>query len=61
MKMPNRILAIAAAAPAIPQKPSTPAIIDITKKTKAQYSMRASWQYKLTWFYVPLHQQEIGL
>jgi hypothetical protein len=41
-KIKKSILAISLAVPAIPPNPNTPAIIAITKKTSAQYSMNSS-------------------
>jgi len=39
-KMKNKVLAMAAAAPAIPQKPNNPATMATTKNIKAHLSMK---------------------
>jgi hypothetical protein len=44
--IPNSILAIPAAAPAIPPNPRAAAIMEMTKKTAAQYSIDASFRQK---------------
>jgi hypothetical protein len=44
--IPNSILAIPAAAPAIPPNPRAAATMEMTKKTAAQYSIDASFRQK---------------
>jgi hypothetical protein len=45
-KIPNNILAIPAAAPAIPPNPRAAAIMEMTKKAAAQYSIDAPFRQK---------------
>ena len=45
--IPNSILAIPAAAPAIPPNPRAAAIMEMIKKTAAQYSIDASFRQML--------------